>query len=120
MQKKKSLLNGLETFLMDVYSYAGTLLAFVLILIEMKEFWISVGWSILATAVMILGFVLRKKSFRIQAIIIFAITIFKVFLYDTRNLDTIYRTLSYMVLGALLLLVSFIYTKYKDKLKEIL
>ena len=53
-------------------------------------------------------------------IIIFAITIIKVFLYDTRNLDTIQRTVSYMVLGVILLLVSFIYTKYKDKLKEIL
>ena len=86
----------------------------------MEEFWISVGWSILALIIMISGFSLRKKHLRIQGMIIFAITIIKVFLYDTRNLETIYRTVSYIVLGVILLLVSFIYTKYKEKLKEIL
>jgi uncharacterized membrane protein len=120
LEKRKLLLNRAETPLINIYSYGGTILAFTLILIEMEEFWISVGWSILAMIIMVLGFAFRKKSFRMQAMIIFAVTIFKVFLYDTRNLDTIYRTLSYMVLGGLLLLVSFIYTKYRDKLKEIL
>ena len=89
-------------------------------MLEMKGFWISVGWSILALATMISGFKLRKKYLRMQGMLLFAVTIFKVFIYDTRNLGTIYRTISYMVLGIILLLVSFIYTKYKDKLKEML
>ena len=80
----------------------------------------SVGWSILALVIMLSGFVFGKKHLRMQGMIIFAITIAKVFLYDTRNLDTIYRTVSYIVLGVILLLVSFIYTKYKEKLKEII
>jgi uncharacterized membrane protein len=102
------------------YLYAGTFLAFLLLVIELEEFWISIGWTILALAVMIWGLAANNKDLRLQAMIIFGISILKVFLYDTRNVETIFRTVSYIVLGAILLLVSFLYTKYKDKLKEIL
>lgn len=120
LEKNKDTLDKSEPALDDIYSYAGTILAFMLVLIEMQEFWISIGWTILALIVMISGFSLRNKHLRMQGMIIFAITIVKVFLYDTRNLETIYRTVSYIVLGVILLLVSFIYTKYKGKLKEII
>ncbi|MEK6916589.1 MAG: DUF2339 domain-containing protein, partial [Nanoarchaeota archaeon] len=120
LESKKDRLDKAEFVLTNIYSYAGTILAFVLVMIEMEEFWISVGWSVLALIIMISGFSLRKKHLRMQGMIIFSITIVKVFLYDTRNLETIYRTVSYIVLGVILLLVSFIYTKYKENLKEIL
>ena len=103
-----------------VLSYAATALAFLWIIIEFKEFWISVGWSILALIVMMFGFVNQRKHLRLQGIILFGITILKVFMYDTRELDTLFRTLSYIGLGVLLLLVSFVYAKFKDKLKQIL
>jgi len=109
-----------ESVIFDLYSYGGTFLTFLLIMIEMKEFWISIGWSILALILTASGFIFRKKQLRIQGLILFSITIFKVFIYDIRGLETIYRTISYIVLGVILLLVSFIYTKYKGKLKEIL
>ncbi len=120
LDNKKEILDKSEFILINIFSYAGTFLSFVLIMIEMEEFWISIGWSILALIIMISGFMFRKKHLRMQGMLIFSIIIAKVFLYDTRNLETIYRTISYIVLGVILLLVSFIYTKYKDKLKEIL
>ena len=104
----------------QIFAHLGTFLSFVLIIIEMQNYWISVGWSILALIVMIAGFATSKKYLRMQGLLIFTITILKVFIYDTRNLETIFRTVSYIVLGAILLLVSLIYSKYKDKLKEIL
>jgi uncharacterized membrane protein len=48
------------------------------------------------------------------------LTILKAFLYDTRNLSTIARTLSFMLLGAILLIASFLFAKYKDKIKEVI
>ncbi|MFH0876416.1 MAG: DUF2339 domain-containing protein [archaeon] len=103
-----------------IYSYAGIFLSFLLALTELKEFQVSIGWSILALIVMVTGFYCKEEHFRIQGIIIFALTILKVFLYDIRSLDTLYRTLSYIFLGVMLLTVSFIYAKYKDKLKKII
>ncbi|MFT4308890.1 MAG: DUF2339 domain-containing protein [Candidatus Woesearchaeota archaeon] len=102
------------------YSYAATLLGVVMIMIEMQGYWISIGWSIYALILMAVGISTGDKQLRFQGIIVFGLTIIKVFLFDTRNLETIYRTISYTVLGALLLAVSFLYARYKEKLKEIL
>lgn len=120
LEKRKSRLDKSEIILPNIYSYAATILAIFLIIVEMKGPWISVGWGVLALAIMAVGFIYRKRYLRIQGIIILLLTILKVFLYDTENLKTIYRTASYITLGVILLLASFAYTKYKERLKEIL
>lgn len=109
-----------EKVLINLYSVLGTLFAFILIVLELKEYFISIGWLALALALTIVGFIFNKKHLRIQGIVILFITIFKVFIYDIRELEAIYRTISYIVLGIILLLISFIYTKYKDRIKEII
>ncbi|MBD3203465.1 DUF2339 domain-containing protein [Candidatus Woesearchaeota archaeon] len=120
IKNNKDTLSENENLVPIVYLYAASFLSFVIISQEMKEFWISAGWSFFALIIIVLGIGLKNKHFRTQAIIIFSITILKVFIYDTRNLETLYRTLSYVSLGIILLLVSFIYTRYSDKIKEIL
>jgi len=101
-------------------TYPASVLAFFLVGSQLRDIWVSVGWCLLALALTVVGFVWKERHLRLQGMVILALTITKVFLYDTRSLDTLYRTISYMVLGLILLLVSFIYTKYKEKLKEIL
>jgi uncharacterized membrane protein len=54
----------------------------------------------------------RKSAFvRWQALLLIAATIVKVFVYDTSQLDRIYRILSFIVLGVLLLAISFAYQR---------
>lgn len=118
--QRKDLFDQSKFAVSQVYAYAGAFLLFSFILQTMEGHAISVSWTILALILIMCGFVFGRKDLRIQGIIIFIITILKVFLYDTRNLETIYRMVSYMVLGGILLLVSLLYTKYKEKLKEIL
>jgi uncharacterized membrane protein len=48
---------------------------------------------------------------RWQALILIAITIVKVFVYDVSELDRAYRILSFIVLGVLLLAISFVYQR---------
>lgn len=116
----KERLEQRDTGLSSIYSWVASGLFALLILLEIKDYWISIGWALLGLLIMAIGFYQRRKEFRYQGILLFGITIFKVFLYDTKELSTIYRTISFMVLGSILLATSFIYAKYKDKLKEIL
>lgn len=118
--KNKDRLNQAELWILDSYSFAGTGLALILIALEMNEYWISIGWAVLALVISGIGFGLKKKLFRLQGLFILGMTILKVFLYDTRELETIYRTLSFIILGIILLSISFIYAKYKDQIKEVL
>ncbi len=67
---------------------------------------------------MVVGIVWRFRSARILAIAGFAIVVFKVFLYDVVGLSDIYRILSFITLGVILLVISFLFYKYKDEIKE--
>ena len=60
---------------------------------------------------MVIGFVKRSAFIRWQALILIAVTTCKVFIYDTSSLDHIYRIVCFMVLGALLLGISFVYQR---------
>jgi uncharacterized membrane protein len=46
--------------------------------------------------------------------------ILKLFLYDLRTLETLYRILSFITLGLILLGISWVYTRFRDHLKAYL
>ncbi|MBP9770530.1 DUF2339 domain-containing protein [Candidatus Gracilibacteria bacterium] len=109
-----------EDFLVNLYNFYPIILVAGLLAQELESFYISIGWAVLAMAITAIGFILKQKSLRLPGIMLFALTILKVFAYDTGNLSPLYRMMSFLVLGVILLLVSFAYNKYKDKLKDIL
>jgi len=75
---------------------------------------LSILWGLYALALIILGIVKRKTHLRIGAIVLFAVTLVKLFFYDIADLDTISKTVVFVSLGILLLIISFLYNKYKD------
>lgn len=75
---------------------------------------LSILWGIYSVFLIVLGILKRKTHLRIGAIILFAITLVKLFFYDIADLDTISKTIIFVTLGILLLLISFLYNKYKD------
>jgi len=76
-----------------------------------RDFTYSALWMGYGAMLMILGFLRRSPFVRWQALILIAITICKVFVYDVSQLDKQYRILSFIVLGALLLAISFVYQR---------
>jgi len=60
---------------------------------------------------MIVGVWRRTAFVRWQALVLIAVTIVKVFVYDVSELDRAYRILSFIVLGVLLLAISFVYQR---------
>jgi len=60
-----------------------------------------------------LGIWKKNKDVRITAIVLFGVTLAKLFLYDIANLTTISKTIVLVSLGILLLIISFLYNKYK-------
>ena len=60
---------------------------------------------------MVVGFLRNSAFVRWQALVLIAATIAKVFLFDMAQLDRVYRILSFVVLGVLLLTISFAYQR---------
>ncbi|MEQ1603735.1 MAG: DUF2339 domain-containing protein [Pyrinomonadaceae bacterium] len=74
---------------------------------------LSIFWGIYALALVGLGIYFGKRHLRISAIVLFAITLIKLFFYDIAELDTVSKTAVFVSLGGLMLVVSFLYHKYK-------
>jgi len=79
---------------------------------------LSLLWGVYSFLLIALGIWKRKKFLRIGAIVLFAITLIKLFFYDISHLDTISKTIVFVVLGVLLLVISFLYNKYKHIISE--
>ncbi len=75
---------------------------------------LSILWGVYALGLIVLGIYRNKQHLRIGAIALFALTLAKLFFYDIADLDTISKTIVFVSLGILLLIVSFLYNKYKS------
>ncbi len=71
-----------------------------------------VVWGISALGLMIVGMKFRLKSLRLASLVLFCVTILKLFLYDLRG-NTTGKVVSFIMLGVILLLISFLYQKLK-------
>ena len=76
-----------------------------------RDFTYSALWMAYGAMLMVIGFVRRSAFVRWQALLLIAATIAKVFIYDVSELDRGYRIVSFMVLGVLLLAISFVYQR---------
>ena len=79
---------------------------------------LSILWGVYALLLIVLGIWKKKKHLRLGAMALFAITLIKLFFYDLSQLDTISKTILFISLGILLLIISFLYNKYKHIISE--
>ena len=76
-----------------------------------EDFTYSTLWMAYGALLMIVGFWRRSSFVRWQALVLIAATAVKVFVYDVSQLDRGYRIVSFIVLGVLLLAISFVYQR---------
>jgi len=74
----------------------------------------SILWTLYAAGALAGGFARRTAAMRYAALALFGVVIVKVFLVDLAELEAIYRILSFLVLGLVLLGVSALYQKLRS------
>jgi uncharacterized membrane protein len=77
------------------------------------RFGLSILTGIYALILIVLGISGKKKYLRIAAIVLLGVTLVKLFFYDITRLDTIMKTILFLALGIVMLIVSFLYNKHK-------
>lgn len=70
-------------------------------------------WGILAFVFLIIGIRKRLKNLRIVALSLLGITILKLFLFDISNASETGKIIAFILLGILILIISFVYQKIK-------
>jgi uncharacterized membrane protein len=83
-------------------------------LANMQQLTLSAVWLVYSGIMMSLGIWRRRRPLRLAAIVLFGVTILKIFLWDLAFLSGLYRIFSFMGLGIILLAVSFAYQRFKN------
>ena len=85
-------------------------------LLNTENLTLSLVWGLHAAVLVVLGFWRRLQGIRLMGIAFLGIVILKVFLYDLSHLSTPNRIASFLVLGVILLAVSWLYQRYKHQI----
>ncbi|HEX3502637.1 MAG TPA: DUF2339 domain-containing protein [Xanthobacteraceae bacterium] len=78
---------------------------------DAEQYAYSTVWLVYGIVLLAAGFVLRSQPARLLALGVIILTIAKVFLYDTSNIAGIYRALSAIGLGVVLLGIGWLYQR---------
>jgi uncharacterized membrane protein len=81
-------------------------------------FYLTASWSALALALFTCGIASRERLYRWLGLGVLGCALGRVVIFDVWKLETLYRILSFMALGVVLLVLGFIYNKYQEKLRQ--
>ena len=81
--------------------------------------YISLSWTIVAVFYYIVSVILKNKKYRWMAILTFLLTVIYILLIGFAGSESVYRIVSFIVLGFVLLIISILYGRMKSK-KELL
>ena len=98
------------------YLLAGIVLLIIFIPVKYDGILVSVLWIIAALLLFIAGFMLKISMLRFLSFSLFAITIIKLAAIDSMRFSTIEKIITWISIGAVLLVISFLYQKYKQLL----
>lgn len=81
----------------------------------------TLSWGVLAVAVFGAALAIGERSFRLAGLSLLLICVAKIILFDVWNFnDTNARYMTLIAMGAMLLAVSFLYGRFREKVRELL
>jgi uncharacterized membrane protein len=80
-----------------------------------KQLSLSVVWGLYACGLFVAARVRRRPLLRVMALVLLSLTTLKVFLVDLSSLERGYRIFSFIMLGAILLIVSYFYQRSQQR-----
>jgi uncharacterized membrane protein len=83
-----------------------------------EQFAYSATWILLGTGLLALGIARRERALRFAALAVMSVAVCKVFLWDTRELEDLYRVFSFLGLGVSLMLLAWLYQRFVFRREE--
>jgi hypothetical protein len=92
----------------------GLLMVIISVPMRFEQLTITIIWMLMATFLFVIGLWKKTRLFRLVAIVLFAATLFKLVAIDSMKFTAIQKVISFILLGTILLIISFLYQKFKD------
>ncbi len=91
-----------------------------LLAVEMRAGLTTVSWGIEAVVVFLFALLVNERSFRLSGLGLLLLCVGKIVIVDVWGLNSRDRYITFIIMGLALLLVSFLYTRYRTTIKQYL
>ncbi|HEX4957222.1 MAG TPA: DUF2339 domain-containing protein [Lacibacter sp.] len=100
------------------YLTIAVLLLIIYVPIQFDGITISFVWIAGAIALFAAGLIRKIRLLRILSMVLFGVTLLKLITFDSASFSAVEKIITYISIGAVLLVISFLYQKYKGLLFE--
>jgi hypothetical protein len=104
----------------QILFFAPLLLIFLTIAVNMDPGMVTPAWGIVGLGAILLGLLATQRSYRLTGLALLVLCIAKFVFRDAWHLDERSRYITFIVLGAALMLVSELYSRYRDQVSRLL
>jgi len=104
-----------ERHLTVVYVVGASLFLAGVLWHDLAPRWLSPAWALEGLALVVIGFRLPDKYYRVSGLVLFTILLLKILFVDLAAAQTIYRILSFVAAGVILLLASYGYARFNAR-----
>jgi hypothetical protein len=100
--------------------FSSFVLLTLMLMLKMNAGMITVSWGVEGVAVILFGLAVKERSFRLAGLILLLVCVGKIVALDVWGLQARDRYITLIVVGAALVTVSFLYSKYRDAVRQLL
>jgi hypothetical protein len=100
--------------------FAPVLLLTVMLALKMRAGMVTVAWGLEGVLIILLALAVNERSFRLTGLVLLLLCVGKILVRDAWGLAPRDRYVTFIILGAALLLVSFLYTRYREAIRQFL
>jgi uncharacterized membrane protein len=104
----------------QIYFFLPMILVTVLILNEVSEGRVTIGWGIEAVGAFLFALIVGERSFRLAGLGLLLVCVAKIVVLDVWRQERSDRFITFIILGVALLLVSYLYTRYSEAIRRYL
>jgi hypothetical protein len=100
--------------------FAPVLLLTLMLALKMRAGMVTVSWGLEGVLIILLALAVKERSFRLTGLVLLLLCVAKVLLRDAWGLQARDRYVTFIILGMALLLVSFLYSRYREAIRQFL
>ena len=100
--------------------FAPVLLLTLMLALKMRAGMVTVAWGIEGVLIVLLALAVSERSYRLTGLSLLLVCVGKVLAKDAWGLAPRDRYITFIILGMALLLVSFLYSKYREAIRQFL
>jgi predicted membrane protein DUF2339 len=104
----------------QVVFFVPIILLTCMLALKMRAGMVTVSWGIEGVLIVLLALAVQERSFRLTGLSMLLLCVAKVMALDVWGLQARDRYITFIIVGAALVFVSFLYTRYRDAIRQFL